>query len=136
MQRNDIGSKRLTDGLTEGEPSRLEGALAYYRRLSRVRDYVLANYEDHITLEIAADIAGLERTSFSRFFRQKTGLCFTQWLRIVRVKRAKELLARRNRAVTEVAFAVGFRDLSTFERAFKRIEGVTPSCYKSRVRPR
>lgn len=42
----------------------------------------------------------------------------------------------RDDSVARVAFAVGFRDVRTFERAFKRCVGLTPSAYRASVRPK
>lgn len=96
-------------------------------RLRRLRDYVDRNLQDDISLEEAARQAGLERTYFSTYFHKTTGCCFCTWLRMVRVDRALELLRSNDRSITELAFDVGYRDLTTFERAFKRTVGCTPS---------
>jgi YesN/AraC family two-component response regulator len=69
---------------------------------------------------MAAEIVGLERTYFSRFFRNAVGQTFFEWNQEIRMQRAKTLLRRKDRSITSVALAVGYRDLTTFERAFKR----------------
>ena len=107
----------------------------YYRRLARVKRFVEENLDDSITLARAARVAGLERTYFSAFFRSKTGVGFREWLNELRVARAQELMTEVNYSITEVAFTVGFQDLRTFERAFKRTTGRTPREYKKSVRP-
>jgi len=107
----------------------------YYERLGRVRAHLLANIDRHLTLAEAASVAGLNPKYFSGFFHGKVGVRFNEWVRFVRIQRARELLETTNRSITDVAFAVGFNDLRTFERSFKRETSETPWSYKRRVRP-
>lgn len=107
----------------------------YYRRLGRVEKYVRDNLSRPIALEDAADAAGLEPKYFSAYFRKKTGICFRYWLSAVRVNHAKALMRKQDRPITDVAYCTGFRDLRTFERAFKTHAGMTPSDYKCLVVP-
>lgn len=110
-------------------------AFSYYDQLRRVKQYVDQNQAESLPLGKAARIAGLEEKYFSAFFRAKTGVCFKDWLAYVRVARAIELMRARDQTITCIAFAVGFQDLRTFERAFKRCTGVTPVAFKSSIRP-
>ena len=114
---------------------RLQEAMIYYPRLRRVRDYVEHNYSDDISLCEAARIAHLEEKYFSTYFHRKTGICFKAWLAQVRIGHAKSMMEQENCSITEVAFAVGFRDLRTFERSFKRYTDMTPRAFKNSVRP-
>ena len=107
----------------------------YYPRLKRLRQYVEQSYSEPIPLEKAAGIAALESTYFSSYFRAKVGITFTDWLRQVRVKKAMELMKARDFSITEVAYEVGFGDLRTFERAFKKYTLRTPMEFKKTVLP-
>lgn len=115
--------------------ARIHAAFIYYQRLQRVREFVNQNYTEEISLKKAAEIAGLEKKYFSTYFREKTGVCFKDWIAEVRVSRAKSMMELQNYNITEIGFAVGFRDLRTFERAFKRCTGMTPRAFKNSVRP-
>lgn len=110
-------------------------AFAYYPRLCAVSEYVLKHVKDPITLADVSRVAGLERKYFSAYFRTKVGISFSKWLHIVRVTRAKELMEVRESPIPRLAFASGFRDVRTFERAFKRLVGVPPATYRLSVRP-
>lgn len=116
-------------------PELNEAAFAYYPRLRRLKQFIEENYNRPISLENAADEVGLERTYFSTFFRQKTGVRFWQWLAYVRIQRAADLLRAEDLAITRLAQIVGYEDLRTFERAFKKVTGMTPSTFKKTVRP-
>jgi len=112
-----------------------EEAFSYYPRLKRVREFVAASYCEPISLEEVAEIATMEKTYFSHFFHQKIGVTFSVWLQYVRIKKALELLKTRDRTITEVAFEVGFNELSTFQKAFKRWTSLTPRDFKKITRP-
>ena len=112
-----------------------EAAFEYYSRLGRVRNYIRANPGQRIRLSEAASIAGMERTYFSAFFRTKVGIPFSHWLSCHRVETAIQLMKSHNIAISELALKVGFQDLRTFERHFKRHTGSTPRDVKLSVRP-
>jgi transcriptional regulator GlxA family with amidase domain len=107
----------------------------YYNRLEKVRLFVEENYSEEISLQKAANVACMERTSFSRFFGSKVGISFTQWLRRIRIAKAKELMRKNNLSIMEITYAVGFSNLRTFERVFKQLTDLTPSQFKKSVRP-
>lgn len=112
-----------------------ESAFTYYGRLQRVKRYVEVHYAEDLSLTTLASVAGLEPRYFSAFFHQKTGVRLTDWIRYVRIGEATQLMQSRNYSITQVAGSVGFNDLRTFERAFKRLKRQTPSEYKKSVRP-
>lgn len=110
-------------------------AFAYYRRLRRVSEYVSQHIDKPISLGVAAEIANLERTYFSRYFHCKTGVCFHDWLANVRIGKAKEYLRLDNRTISGTARSVGFNSLRTFERAFEKHAGTTARGYRKAVKP-
>lgn len=118
------------------DPARVRpDACLYFPRLRAVRAAVEARLAEPIGRADAAAWAYLSPAYFSTFFRRNVGVTFCQWLAWLRVERAKKMLERSNLAITEVALACGFRDLGTFERAFKRMAGTTPRAYKRRAAP-
>ena len=110
-------------------------AFDYYRRLGRVKIYLECNISEDFPVVAAARIAGLNSKYFSTFFHSKVGVRFGEWVHFVRIERAKTILETTNRSITDVAYSVGYRDLRTFERAFKRHNALTAWEYKQRVRP-
>ncbi len=107
----------------------------YYSRLNRLREYVEQSYSEPISLKSAASIAALESSYFSSYFHAKVGITFTVWLRQVRVEKAMAMIKANDFSITEVAYEVGFGDLRTFERAFKKHTLMTPSEFKKSVAP-
>lgn len=112
-----------------------EQALQYYPPLRRVREYVADNYSNDVSLQRVARIAGIEKKYFSSFFHRKVGICFRHWLAWTRINEATRLMKAEDYAITEVAFASGFKDMRTFERAFTKCRACTPRGYKKRVAP-
>lgn len=82
--------------------------------------------ERHWTLEKLATRSHISPNYLSEMFRKTTGSTYTEYLARVRVQRAEAALRNPNRRVSEIAFAVGFRSLSQFNRAFRRIHGLSP----------
>lgn len=117
------------------DKDQLERVFEYYPRLRNVKEYVEAHLDESITLQDAARVATLEPKYFSQFFRAKTSVRFTEWLRGIRIRRAKQMIEKSNQSLTSVAFEVGYQNLSTFQRSFKREIGVTASEYKRSIRP-
>jgi len=110
-------------------------AFQYYSRLKRVKEHVDEYYSEGISLEKAARIAATEKTYFSTFFRKKVGITFTDWLRQLRVAKAIEIMKTRNQSIIDIAFEVGFGDLRSFERAFKKYTNVTAREFKQSILP-
>lgn len=110
-------------------------AFEYYTPLARVRNFVEGNLQEDLSLTAASRIAGLSPKYFSAFFKKHTGLRFRDWITHLRIQRAKILLTEKNRAVTRVALAVGFKDTRTFQRAFKKVTGMSPIAFKKSVAP-
>jgi xylan 1,4-beta-xylosidase len=109
-----------------------EQAFVYYRRLRRVNRYCSQHFSEDIALRTVADLAALESTYFSKYFHDKVGVCFNCWLSLLRITEAKRLLRTSDCLISTVAVDVGFKNLTSFERAFKRCTGETPSDFKRR----
>jgi two-component system, response regulator YesN len=105
-------------------------------RLERLLFYLKSNLGEPLSLSSAAALCRLEMTYFSRYFRVRTGMTFTDWYRRVRIERAKALLSQPRAKVDMVLGAVGYRHITTFERAFRKCTGVCPAEYKRSLRSR
>jgi len=106
---------------------------SYDSRLERVNRFVEQRYVEPLPLGRVAQIAGLEKSYFSKYFHEKTGVCYHDWLHWIRVGHAIELMNARELSITQIGFAVGYRDLRTFERAFVRCTGQCPNIMKKKI---
>ena len=111
-----------------------DDAFVYYASLARLKTFVEQHYAEPLPLAKAARIVGLERTYFSRFFHEKTGVRYRDWLAWTRVGHALDVLVSRNVSITEAAFSVGFQDLRTFERACEKCTGSSPRQIRNQAR--
>ena len=99
--------------------------------LADVFHHLAENLDGDVRLSRVASIAGMTETSFSRFFRKRTGNTFSRHLSELRIGKACGLLAGTDRPVTEVCHEVGYANLSNFNRVFRDLRGMTPSRYRS-----
>jgi two-component system, response regulator YesN len=91
--------------------------------------HVAVQFHHKIALEKVAALCRLSPSQFCRVFRQEQGVSFAQYLLHYRIDRACERLGCPGALAKEVAYSVGFNDLSYFTWAFKRQVGVCPSRY-------
>jgi transcriptional regulator GlxA family with amidase domain len=103
-------------------------------RLERLARHLQANLHEPLSLSRAAELCALEMTYFSRYFRMRIGTGFKDWYRGLRIERAKALLANRRAKVDDVRKAVGYKHITTFERAFRKCTGVCPAEFKKSLR--
>jgi AraC-like DNA-binding protein len=85
-----------------------------------------------LSLAELADAAGFSPFHFLRIFRHVTGTTPHQYLIGARLRLASRLLLDTKRSVTQIAYDVGFQDLSNFMRTFHRVIGCTPRDYRAR----
>jgi two-component system response regulator YesN len=103
------------------------------RIVQATREYLEAHYAEEITLNNVAEQVNISPQYFSKLIKKSTGFNFIDWLSMLRVKKAKELLSSSNYTIKEVCFMVGYKDPNYFSRIFKKRQGMTPSEYlKSR----
>ena len=96
--------------------------------------WIDANSHREIDLEEAARQAGLSPFHFLRLFSNVLGVTPHQYLVRSRLRHAARLLADDGIAVTDIAYDVGFGDLSNFVRTFHRAAGVSPTKFRQASR--
>lgn len=100
------------------------------KTIMRAQSYVLQNLSEPIRLREVADYCYVSHAHLSRMFKEVRNISFKQFLLQARIAKAAELLADPSVTVTDISYAVGFRDTSHFGRVFRRYVGMTPSAYR------
>ncbi|GAB3808831.1 AraC family transcriptional regulator [Spirosoma humi] len=98
-------------------------------RINRIGRYVEQHYAEPIDIRAVADLASLTIPAFCRYFKRMTQVTFTDFVNEYRVNQARRLL-HSARTVADVGSAVGFNNLSHFNKTFLTITGQTPSAYR------
>ncbi|MGN0162187.1 MAG: AraC family transcriptional regulator [Candidatus Ornithomonoglobus sp.] len=98
--------------------------------VERLVRYINENFKLPITLDSSAKMLHLSPSYLSHIFLKHTGFGFLEYLRIIRLKHGKELLANTNMSVKAIAFECGFNDSNYFSSTFKRETGMSPLQYR------
>ena len=104
------------------------------RRVKKIEDYINRNYKNEIRLNTLADLAGMTPTSFSRFFRLRTGRSLSDYIIDIRLGHAARMLADSTTSIVEICYDCGFNNVSNFNRIFKKKKGCTPSSFRADYR--
>ena len=95
----------------------------------KAQQFVIQHVTEKITLEDMANSLNLNSSYFSRLFKQETNQNFIQYVNMVKLQKAKELLQQSNKAVEEISDYLGYANKSYFIKLFKREIGMKPSEY-------
>ncbi|MFG2794481.1 AraC family transcriptional regulator N-terminal domain-containing protein [Streptomyces sp. NPDC048419] len=91
--------------------------------------YIREHYAEPVTVNDMAEQVALSPSSFSQLFREVTGRSPYQFLKELRLDRARELLLDGRLSVTDVSRRVGYSSVSHFIKEFRRRFGTTPRAY-------
>ncbi len=100
------------------------------KKMADVCLYISENSSKPLTLDDAADFMGVSKSYFAHLFKQYTNSTFVDFLTEVRVKRAQSLFLNPGVQIIDIAFDSGFSSLSSFNRSFKKITGLSPSKFR------
>ena len=104
------------------------------RRFQSVYSLVENNFQGSISLEEAAKTANMSQSHFCKYFKRTTGCTFTEYVQHVRIDKAKELLLDSELSTTQIAYHIGFNNLSHFYRTFKRLTHYPPQEFTRQVK--
>lgn len=93
----------------------------------RGRDYIDTHYLDHITIQQIAREACMSEYHFFRIFKAAMECTPYQYILQKRMALARQLLVQEHMSIRDIALHVGFTDISTFSKTFRKQYGITPS---------
>lgn len=131
----DIGLLQTSEALTTALPlsNAIRQRILFHQPLRVATQYIASHANSPICLEVVARAVCMERTSFCRYFRRKTGMGFSEFVHIVKITVAQQLLSASDRSIITVSAEVGYGSVSAFVRNFKKATGSTPSAFRKRV---
>ena len=98
-----------------------------------VFDFIDNNYSNpELSLSIIQQELGINERKISSFVKTHEQVNFKQYLNQIRTNEAKRLLIENEKNISEIAFLVGYSNVTHFNRVFKSMESVSPSDYKSK----
>jgi AraC-like DNA-binding protein len=101
--------------------------------IARARQFIDEHHTEDLSLAAVAHAAHMSTFYFCKQFKKATGLNFTEYLSRVRVEKAKEQLLKPYLRVSEVAYEVGFQSLTHFNRVFRKLNGESPTTYRTHL---
>lgn len=99
-------------------------------KLKDILEYVALHYCSDISLEACAGQVGFNASYLSRYFKAHMGVTFQEYVKQLRIDRARWLLRNERLPVTEVGYLSGFKDIKTFNKLFKNECQMTPTQYR------
>lgn len=100
-------------------------------KFAPVINYINQHLQEQITLQTLADTVHMESIYFLKQFKQTTGNTPMNYVRNIRISRAKNLLIHSDMNITQISAAIGFMTVHHFSSTFKTITGFSPSEYRN-----
>ena len=96
-------------------------------RYKQLLNHIDLEYE-HITYRNAVQFMNMSDAYFSRYFKRQAGMTFSQYLNVVRIEKAVQLLdSASTMKITDVMLRCGFNTIRSFNRVFREVTGFTPT---------
>lgn len=96
--------------------------------------YINEHYSEDISIKTLSEIEHYNESYYCEWFRKKTGLSPREYIKELRVEKAKELLLNTDYSVLQIAEQVGYSYNSSFSRIFKETEGISPDHFRRKSR--
>ena len=97
-----------------------------------VQDWMEDNLSQSISVELLASRVNMSPRHFNRRFKKATGETALNYLQLIRIEAAKKQLEATEMAFDDIAFNLGYTNVSFFRSIFKRSTGLTPMEYKNK----
>lgn len=121
---------KITASLQVDNCSLGSGANIIQEHIDKAKSYIKFNYMNPLTAKAVSDYVGLERSYFSKVFCKYSGKTVQNYILETRIYHAKKLLETTAYPISEISSYVGIPDPYYFSRAFRRLNGISPSYYR------
>jgi two-component system, response regulator YesN len=111
----------------------LKSVHADSKEMYRALDYIHAHFDKDLSMAVVSNHVSLHYSYFSERFKEHTGESFLNYLKKIRIQKAKELLERSDERVYEIGKLVGFVSPKHFNRVFRELEGISPMEFRQKT---
>ena len=126
--RSQLTASKIADELKSVKRStRIE----LFNRLNKAKDYIESNYHEPIDLDMLSRVSSLCPHHFLRKFKSYLGVSPYQYLKSVRLEKARIMLESTNSSITEICLNCGYESLSSFSFLFKKTYNFSPESYRN-----
>lgn len=102
----------------------------YTKLMTEACLYISHNCTKSLTLDDVCHYIGVSKSHFSHLFKKYTNMTFIDFLTTERIKRTEFLISNPKSHLIDIAYDSGFSSVSSFNRAFKKIKGISPSEFR------
>ena len=133
---SSLNEKKLIKDFTQSFLLECTAAIANIRKtdtnpiIKKVCDYIEENLTQDISLEMAADFAGVSSFYLSKLFKEEKGETYINFVSDKRLEKSCQLLAQTDLSIKEITGKVGYNDQNYYSRIFKSKYGLSPKEYR------
>lgn len=132
--KNDIMSsliKLLILEMYKQNPAPFSNAQFTNKKMQNIQEYIERHFDENISVERLAKSVFLTAPYLSHSFKSFSGYSPKQYLTLLRLKKAKQLLLTTNLPIYDICRKIGFSDINNFIRTFKDFYGKTPKKFRT-----
>ena len=100
-------------------------------RMQRILSYLNEHFEENLRIEEIAERFGISSRYIRKYFAKEMGINCNNYVTVLRIEKAKELLWNTTRSITDIAMLTGFNSSQYFSRVFQKITGIRPNEYRN-----
>lgn len=109
-----------------------ENTVVYPEKFRMILSYIHSHYNQKITLQMISDEFYFTASTISRMFMKYAGVNFVDYVNMIRMEKARDLMENSTKTISEIAEITGFESLSYFSKMFKKKYGISPLEYRKK----
>ena len=103
------------------------------RSLKPTMEYIKERYNEELTIKELAAFSHLSESYFMAQFKMQIGISAIEYINRLRIEKAQNMLRKTTMSVTDIAISCGYKNISNFNRIFKKITGTTPLDFRKDI---
>lgn len=125
-------SEKKIKVIIAGNPQELTNQMD--KESKTVMDFLIQNYNNpDMTLGLINKQTGIAEKKVGKIIQNSSGLTFKQYLNQIRIEEARRQLLHTDRSITEIAFLVGYNNVTHFNRIFKELQNISPKEFRNQA---